>query len=110
MSPPNEEPAPTTGAGSQTFGFTTDSPQASSLTQLDRVRLQLQRGWICASQFLDQHIPRYGARIHELKRQGYSIERRLCAHPWHNHRSTQYQWRIVGEPGKPAPLPGMGDA
>lgn len=77
-------------------------------TQYERVRDMLERGWVCGSHFLDARIPRYSAHVHELRRAGYMVERRPCEHPWHEHRSLMYEWRITARPGQTAPLPGVG--
>lgn len=68
------------------------------MTQQDRVLWLLRRGWVCGSDFLDERLPRYGARICELRQLGYMIERRQCVNPHHHHRSAQWEWRLTAEP------------
>lgn len=95
--------------------MTAGSLSPAKRTQVQRVRAFLERGWTCGSRFLDPPdagapIPRYAARIAELRTQGYIIDRRRCAHPWHAHSSAQFEWRIVARPGDPTPLLFGGDA
>ena len=44
---------------------------------------------VCGTEFLDMHIPRYSARIHELKADGYTITTRRCDITTHRHLSGQ---------------------
>ena len=69
----------------------------------------LSGGWVCATVFLERHIPRYGPRIYDLRREGFHIVRRVCQNGWHDHYSTQFEWQIVGLPGESPRLPGFGD-
>lgn len=64
-------------------------------TQRDEVLNRLNWGWTCGTEFLAESIPRYGARILELRHLGHKIERRRCEDPQHHHISQQYEWRIV---------------
>lgn len=70
--------------------------------QKDRVRRFLRRRWTCGVDFLrpdDGYPPilRYTGRIHELRHDGWLIDRRPCKNPDHNHLfSTMWQWRIAG--------------
>jgi hypothetical protein len=53
--------------------------------------------WVCATTFLEQRIPRYGAHIFALRRAGFIIDRRRCeSHTW--HESTQWEWHIGAFP------------
>ena len=63
------------------------------MTQNDRVLEMIRAGWVCATEFLDEHIPRYGARIFQLQRAGHHITRRQCQR--HHHESRQYEWRLA---------------
>jgi hypothetical protein len=48
-----------------------------SKTQLDFVRTALRSGeWVSGRYFLEHFIPRYGARIYDLKKEGLKIESR----------------------------------
>jgi hypothetical protein len=64
------------------------------MTQCDQVLVMLRAGWVCGTEFLDEHIPRYGARIHQLQSAGHLIRRRVCQR--HRHESRQYEWRLHG--------------
>lgn len=70
------------------------------MSQQDRVLWLLRHGWVCGTTFLDEGMPRYGARIYELRRRGYLIESRTCSDRTHHHRSRQIEWRIIGEPDR----------
>jgi hypothetical protein len=70
------------------------------MSQNDRVLAMLRRGWVCGTEFLDERMPRYGARIYELRRRGFLIASRPCADPQHRHASRQEQWRIIAEPSQ----------
>jgi hypothetical protein len=48
-------------------------------------------GWVCGTEFLDEHIPRYGARIHQLQTSGHLIHRRPCQR--HDHQLPE--WRLL---------------
>ena len=63
------------------------------MTQREQVLSMLTGGWVCGTQFLAWRIPRYGARILELRKLGHKIERRPCEDQAHD--SQQYQWRII---------------
>ena len=63
------------------------------MTQRDRVQAMLTDDWTCGTQFLARHIPRYGARIFDLRRQGLKVERRPCE--THQHFDRQYEWRLL---------------
>lgn len=119
---PGRREAPAAGARAVSRDLAesdTDSTRrrTPTVTQTDRVRAMLERGWICGIEFLEARptpIVRYTGRIHELRQEGWLIDRRPCEHPWHEHgRGVQmWQWRIVGRPGDPARLflGGEGDA
>jgi hypothetical protein len=68
------------------------------VSQQDQVLFLLRRGWVCATTFLDEHIPRYSARFDDLERRGYIIERRRCENRLHRHQHPQYEWRLAVEP------------
>ena len=59
------------------------------------VKWLLNYAWVCGTQFLEVNVPRYGARIAELKKEGVDVRRRICANPGHHHQTRQYEWRIV---------------
>jgi hypothetical protein len=63
------------------------------MTQFDDVLTMLDEGWVCGTQFLDLYIPRYGARIFEIRRlHPGRVERRRCDS--HYHCGVQYEWRL----------------
>jgi hypothetical protein len=51
------------------------------------------REWTCGTAMLEGGMPRYAARIFELKARGVRVVRRRCADPAHRHQGTQYQWK-----------------
>lgn len=61
------------------------------MSQREQVRRMLEQGWTCGTVFLDERIPRYGARIFEIGQDEY-VEKRRCE--THRHNSVQYEWRI----------------
>lgn len=122
MTSPNEE-APTRRQGEgfdrvsypTTQPHDTGSPRPKHATaympgsQIDRVLQSLLRGWICGSQFLEEKkIPRYSSRLSELRRDAWIIEKRRCQHPWHHHKTVQWQWRIGHAPPRDGQLFGDG--
>ena len=64
-------------------------------TQLDAVVMMLTRSrdGVCGTDFLRSYVPRYAARIHELRREGWVIDRRPCDR--HEHGSTQWIYEAV---------------
>ena len=48
---------------------------------------------VCGPMFLERHIPRYSARISEL-RKAVSISRVPCPYGFHSHRTKQYAWKL----------------
>ena len=118
MSPPTHEtPAVTPGLSSNStpeYSEPTEYPKKSRRkrpgpTQAEQVKSMLSGGWVCGTSFLEMHLPRYSPRIYELRGEGFQIDRRACENAWHDHWSTQHEWRIVGLPGEPHRLPGFGD-
>lgn len=115
MGPQIEEAAPTTEAAPKASVHTNrpDSTRPRPPTQRERVLAMLRRGWVCGVNFLNSNPPivRYTGRIHELREDGYQIDRRPCDHPWHQHGAGvhMWQWKLVGEPGDPTLLPGLAD-
>lgn len=70
------------------------------MTQNDQVLFMLRHGWVCATTFQDEHIPRYSARFRDLARRGHMIERRPCEDRLHHHRHPQFEWRLQASPGR----------
>lgn len=64
--------------------------ETSRPTQRQRVLAALRDGPTCGTEFLDMHIPRYGARIMEL-RETLTITNELCRKHQHYSRQTVYR-------------------
>ena len=54
-----------------------------------------QSGQVCGEDFLQRYIPRYSARIYDLREQGHSIATEKCNKLHHYHRSTIKAFRLV---------------
>ncbi len=68
------------------------------MNQRDRILLSLQQNTaVCGTHFLEDRMPRYSARILELKEQGHNIQTRSCRHPWHTHSSNQIEYLLLDE-------------
>lgn len=68
------------------------------MTQLERVErmlIEARDQGVCGTTFLRAHIPRYPARILELRREGWVIDRRPCEIETHRHESTQWVYEMV---------------
>lgn len=67
-----------------------------SETQKDLI-LRLLRKYpaVCATELLHLRIPRYAARILELRQAGYMIDSEPCDNPQHSHRSRQIQYVLI---------------
>lgn len=50
--------------------------------------------WVCATNLEQAAGWRFGARIYELRKMGYPIERRPCEHA--HHRTQMFQYRLPG--------------
>ncbi len=59
-------------------------------TQRQRVLAALRDGPVCGTEFLEMHIPRYAARIMEL-RETLTITNELCRKHSHYSRQTVYR-------------------
>ena len=94
--PPHEGPA------SKTAITTTAQLKPTPIqghSQLARVFVMLvTNDAVCATSFLEAMIPRYGARLLELKRLGWAVGRRRCSRPGHQHRHRQLEWYLEPEP------------
>lgn len=61
------------------------------LTQREEVLVMLRDGHgygVCGTVFLQAYIPRYSARIGELRKEGWEITKRKCVNLHHNHGRT----------------------
>lgn len=63
------------------------------MTQRDRILAALRMGPVCGTQFLQMFIPRYAARIHELRKDGFVIGTRPCR--MHDHSSAQIVYELA---------------
>ncbi len=50
---------------------------------------------VCGTVFLEAHIPRYAARINELRNEGYTINSIPCPHHYHTHRANIATYQLV---------------
>jgi len=55
----------------------------------------LQMGPVCGTQFLAKYMPRYAARIHELRTEGHPITSSACK--LHDHKSPQVLYKLHGD-------------
>ncbi len=66
------------------------------MNQQERILYELSDGDpICGTTFLNWHIPRYAARIHELRNKGHWISSERCKITYHRHRSPQTVYTLV---------------
>lgn len=65
-------------------------------SSLQVLRLMQKNSGACGRDFTDEGIGRYGARISDLRADGYVIQRELCTRHAHNHRMWLY--RVTGIP------------
>lgn len=97
MTWPNEN-----GPGTNTGPVQNSQPTSRPLhdvNQRERVlRLLLDRDAICGTEFLQLHLPRATARIFELRKAGYVIQRTQCDNSQHRHLNPQWQWSLVATP------------
>ena len=52
---------------------------------------------VCGTRLLELHIPRYSARLNELRNGGYPIRRRPCTNEHHRHQGQQFVWYLDTE-------------
>ena len=69
--------------------------QLTRPTQRERVLAQLRDGPTCGTEFLEMHIPRYAARIWELRELGRDITNESCWKHQHFSRQTIYRLRDI---------------
>jgi hypothetical protein len=63
------------------------------MTQKQRILAALRMGPVCGSQMAGWYINRYGARIGELRDEGYEISKRPCE--LHRHQSNQFVYELA---------------
>ena len=71
----------------------------NNLTPGQRVVLQIIRmgtvDWgACSRTFADYDIYRFGARILELRRMGWTIDKEVCRDPAHGHRRVIWAYKL----------------
>lgn len=73
---------------------------SSSTTQRDRILWLLRdRRAVCANDMLEMRMPRYAARILELRKAGFAIVTRKCSqHDFHRSRVVEY--KLVFDPDR----------
>ena len=64
------------------------------MTQQERILYELSDGPVCGTTFLHWRIPRYSARIHELRAKGYPITSERCRMAHHCHLSPQIVYQL----------------
>ncbi len=74
--------------------MTAQTTEHDTKTQRDYVLRWLRVEPQCGTEFLNLGIPRYSARIYELRREGHQIIRRTCDVHYY-HRSRQYVYELV---------------
>jgi len=62
------------------------------MSQKERILNALKMGPQCGTSFLEWHMPRYAARIHELRAEGWTISTRTCR--LHSHESPQTVYEL----------------
>ena len=72
-------------------------PDITQFTQTEQILAMLRNGPTCGTRFLTRRIPRYPARIFELKQEGHAIGKRPCDNEWHRHGSPQWEWFLISE-------------
>lgn len=65
------------------------------MNQRERVLMMLKAGPVCGTDFLRVYVPRYSARILELRQQGFLIESRPCRSQSHGHQSPQTVFELA---------------
>ena len=65
------------------------------MSQKQRIANLLRGGPVCGTALLDLRMPRYAARISELRAEGMLIETRVCES--HRHASKQYEYVLDTE-------------
>lgn len=67
-------------------------------TQQHRILdMMLDRVWVCGQEFSREVGWAFGSRISELRSRGFTISKRLCEHPRHEHRVQVWQYAVADE-------------
>ena len=67
--------------------------QVDAMSQKQRIANLLRDGPVCGTALLDLRMPRYAARISELRAEGMLIETRVCES--HRHASKQIEYVVL---------------
>ena len=62
------------------------------MSQKDTILRRLLEAPVCGTRLLELRIPRYAARIAELRAEGMNIVTRRCENPNHFHKSKQIEY------------------
>jgi len=62
------------------------------VTQREQILTALKSGPVCGTTLLALRMPRYAARVAELRNDGYPIRTRRCQNKYHQHTTTQYEY------------------
>lgn len=65
-------------------------PKVERPSQRERILRLLNAGPVCGTSFLFLKMPRYSARIWELRKVGFNITTRRCTDPRHHSRQVEY--------------------
>ena len=102
-----ETPATTTGVPNVS-ATRPNSLKPNRPTQFDRVlAVLLANDEVCGSELYAMFIPRFGALLHRLRRQGYVWSKRPCDR--HDHQGTSWLYKLEALPYE-STRPGIGDA
>ena len=69
-------------------------PPALTQKEVVLAALRQQPQGVCGVWFLDRRMPRYPARIVDLKTDGHSIGRVKCPYPYHTHAKSIATYRL----------------
>lgn len=65
------------------------------MSQKQKILDTLKMGPVCGTRFLAAYMPRYAARIHELRAEGHQIASEPCR--MHDHETSQTVYRLETE-------------
>lgn len=65
------------------------------MSQRRRILRLLETAPVCGTELLDRHMPRYAARIKELRTDGHNIATRPCQNTLHRHTTAQVEYVLL---------------
>jgi hypothetical protein len=65
-----------------------------SRSQVDRILAMLRQGPVCGTTFLEAYMPRYAARIYDLRAAGHVIKTSRCQNLYHDHDTAQIVYEL----------------